>query len=67
MWRAEALDGLHEAVAALLWETGASAVPHHWHTEALQVKTHVRSPHRNNPYTRFLATPRLQTADVSLG
>jgi hypothetical protein len=64
VWRAEAPDVLHEAVAALLWETGASAVPHHWHTEALQAKTQSQ---RNNPYTRFLATPRLQTADVSLG
>lgn len=62
MWRAEALDGLHEAVAAaVLWETGASAVPHHWHTEALQVKTQLRTVTTRTPVSSQRRECRLRT------
>jgi len=58
VWRAEALDGLHEAVFV-----GNRGVRR---TSPLALRR-CRGQNTVTPVHPFLATPRLQTADVSLG
>ena len=58
MWRAEALDGLHEAVAGQF--CGKPGRPPYLTIGTLR---RCRPKHRNNPYTRFLAPRNAATAD----